>query len=101
MIFYLKINEENFNTIFHKSPIKRVGYIRFMRNVIISIGNSNEKKFIVSLMKFIHYESPIIRGATVWTLGQLMPRKKLIKLKNKLLKKEKNSYVLFELNMIN
>ena len=44
LIFYLKINEENFNTIFHKSPIKRVGYIRFMRNVIISIGNSNEKK---------------------------------------------------------
>ena len=60
-----------------------------------------KKKFIVSLMKFIHYESPIIRGATVWTLGQLMPRKRLIKLKNKLLKKEKNSYVLFELNMIN
>ncbi len=99
--FYLNLNEDDFNTFFYKSPIKRIGWIRFLRNVIICVGNSGNQSLIDNLINYLYHTEPIIRGASVWSLGQLLSRNDFKVLKKKLLKTEVNSYVIFELNIIN
>ena len=69
--------------------------------MIIAVGNSNHKNFIKILEKFVEHENSLIRGSAIWSLSQLLNKNELINLKKKLLKKEKNFYVLYELGMIN
>ncbi len=95
--FFLNFNEEDFKKYFYKSPIKRIGWIRFLRNIIIACGNSNDKKLIKYLYKYIDHESSLIRGSCLWSLFQLESEKELKKVKKLILKKEKNNYVLNEL----
>ena len=99
--FYLNLNENEFYNLFNNSPIKRIGWIRFLRNVIICVGNSGNQSLIDNLINYLYHTEPIIRGASVWSLGQLLSRNDFKVLKKKLLKTEVNSYVIFELNIIN
>ena len=39
------MNETEFHTLFKNSPIKRIGWVRFLRNVIICAGNSGDQDF--------------------------------------------------------
>ena len=77
-----------------------VGYV-FLRNVIISAGNSGNKNLEKKLTYFTNHKEPLIRGSAVWSLGQLLSKNDVKTLKKSLLKSEKNSYVLFELNRFN
>ena len=43
-----------------------------MRNVIIATGNSQNKNLVAYLIKFLDSEYPILRGASVWSLRQLI-----------------------------
>ena len=94
--FFLDFDKEKFDTYFHDSPIKRIGWISFLRNVIIATGNSNSIIFNKKLEKLLKHESPIIRGASTWSLGKLSSKNRI----KKLLKNEKNRYVLYELNSL-
>ena len=99
--FYLNLNENEFYNLFKNSPIKRIGWIRFLRNVIICSGNSDDQDLKESLIKYVYHPEPIIRGASIWSLSQIISKKDFETLKKKLLKTENNSYVLFELNIKN
>lgn len=98
--FYLRFNEEKFNSFFNHSPIKRIGWLSFLRNLIISVGNSQNKEFVSILEKFLQHHNSIIRGTAIWSLSQLLSQSEIKDVKKKMLKKEKNEYVLFELNII-
>ena len=37
------LDDRNFRLMFSKSPIKRIGRDRFLRNVLIALGNSKSK----------------------------------------------------------
>ncbi len=93
---FLVLKECNFNFFFERSPIKRIGWVRFMRNVIIATGNSQNKNLVAYLIKFLDSEYPILRGASVWSLRQLITVKDFNYLKKKFVSEEKNSYVKFE-----
>ena len=93
---FLILKECNFDFFFQKSPIKRIGWVRFMRNVIIASGNSQNKDLVAYLIKFLDSKYPILRGATIWSLRQLIAIKDFNNLKKKFILKEKNSYVKFE-----
>ena len=41
--FFLDFDKEKFEKYFCNSPVKRIGWISFLRNVIIASGNSNSK----------------------------------------------------------
>jgi len=99
--FYLQLNESDFYNLFNKSPIKRIGWIRFLRNVIICAGNSANQALRDSLINYTCHAEPIIRGASVWSLSQLLSKNDFKILKKKLLETENNSYVIFELNVFN
>ena len=94
--FFLNFNKEKFNDYFNDSPIKRIGWLRFLRNVIISSGNSRSFFLVQKLKEYLSHPDAIIRGAAVWSISQFSPKSKI----EKLLKNEKNKYVLYELNSL-
>ncbi len=98
--FFLNFNKKKFDEYFHNSPIKRIGWIRFLRNIIIATGNSENKNLVNYLFQHLENENSIIRGSCVWSLSQLLDKKSKNQLKDVLFLKEKNQYVLYELNLI-
>ena len=95
--YFLNFSEKKFVEEFRKSPIRRIGWISFLRNVIIVAGNSKDKTLISKIKRHLNNENPIIRGSSIWSLGKLMSNQEKRKLKIKQpLDNEKSDYVLFE-----
>jgi epoxyqueuosine reductase len=68
----LGLDDAGFRTLFTKSPIKRIGRDRFLRNVLYAAGNSGEGGLIAKAAALLDDPSPLVRGAAVWALSQLM-----------------------------
>jgi epoxyqueuosine reductase len=69
------LDDAGFRARFTKSPVKRIGRDRFIRNVLIAIGNSNDGALAVKAQRLLGDESPLVRGAAVWALSQLLEGK--------------------------
>ncbi|MGE0288558.1 MAG: tRNA epoxyqueuosine(34) reductase QueG [Bradyrhizobium sp.] len=69
----VRLDELAFRTLFAKSPVKRIGRDRFVRNVLIAIGNSADATLAGEAERLLDDESPLVRGAAVWALAQLIP----------------------------
>jgi len=69
-----RLDDSAFRALFTKSPVKRIGRDRFLRNVLIAIGNSGEVALAEQARRLLDDASPLVRGAAVWALGQLVPR---------------------------
>ncbi len=67
------LTDAEFRTVFSGSPIKRIGRDRFLRNVLIAIGNSGEAKLAPTARARLEDRSPLVRGAAVWALSRLLP----------------------------
>lgn len=65
------LDDAAFRARFPKSPIKRVGRDRFVRNVLIAIGNSGDAALLPQVEARLADESALVRGAVVWALGRL------------------------------
>ncbi|MFG1217342.1 tRNA epoxyqueuosine(34) reductase QueG [Xanthobacter flavus] len=65
------LDDAAFRARFPKSPIKRVGRDRFVRNVLIAIGNSGDAALLPLVEARLADESAVVRGAAVWALGRL------------------------------
>ncbi|HEX2634719.1 MAG TPA: tRNA epoxyqueuosine(34) reductase QueG [Bradyrhizobium sp.] len=63
-----------FRKLFSKSPVKRIGRDRFLRNVLIAIGNSGDKSLATQAERLLQDQSPLVRGAAVWALSRLIGR---------------------------
>jgi epoxyqueuosine reductase len=70
-----KLNDAEFREIFRGSPIKRIGRDRFVRNVLIAIGNSGDAKLIPNVEELLSDPSPLVRAMAVWALGRLAPER--------------------------
>jgi epoxyqueuosine reductase len=68
------LDDAAFRARFTKSPVKRIGRDRFIRNVLIAIGNSGDGALAVRASHLLDDQSPLVRGAAVWALSQLMRR---------------------------
>lgn len=69
-----RLDDAAFRALFTKSPVKRIGRDRFLRNVLIAIGNSGEVALADEARRLLVDASPLVRGAAVWALGQLLAR---------------------------
>jgi len=67
-----RLDDMAFRALFAKSPVKRIGRNRFIRNVLIAIGNSNDSALAIEAERLLDDASPLVRGAAVWALSQLM-----------------------------
>ena len=66
-----RLDDAAFRARFTKSPVKRIGRDRFIRNVLIAIGNSGEGALAREAERLLSDASPLVRGAAVWALAQL------------------------------
>ncbi len=66
------LDDAGFRILFAKSPVKRIGRDRFVRNVLYAIGNSGEARLAASAERLLGDPSPLVRGAAVWALSRLL-----------------------------
>ncbi|MDE2377483.1 tRNA epoxyqueuosine(34) reductase QueG [Bradyrhizobium sp.] len=76
-----RLDDAAFRALFTKSPVKRVGRDRFLRNVLIAIGNSNDATLADDARRLLQDASPLVRGAAVWALAQLLEREEFAAMK--------------------
>ncbi|MGA0561818.1 tRNA epoxyqueuosine(34) reductase QueG [Ancylobacter sp. VNQ12] len=67
-----RLNDAEFRARFTKSPIKRTGRTRFLRNVLIAIGNSGDASLVPDAERLLVEADPLVRGAAVWALARLL-----------------------------
>lgn len=67
-----RLDDTAFRALFAKSPVKRIGRDRFIRNVLIAIGNSADANLAGEAQRLLDDASPLVRGAAVWALAQLL-----------------------------
>ncbi len=53
------------------SPIRRIGYIRWLRNIAVALGNAQSSPIVIqALQDKLQHESELVREHTVWALEQ-------------------------------
>ncbi|MEL7486638.1 MAG: tRNA epoxyqueuosine(34) reductase QueG [Pseudomonadota bacterium] len=67
-----QLDDASFRALFSGSPIKRIKRDRFVRNVLIAIGNSGDETLAEIALALTEDASPLVRGAAVWALSQLV-----------------------------
>jgi epoxyqueuosine reductase len=70
-----RLDDDGFRSFFAASPIKRIGHARFLRNVLIAVGNSGDPDLAGLAEARIEAQSPLVRGAAIWALRRLAPER--------------------------
>ncbi len=76
----LALDDAAFRALFTGSPVKRIGRDRFIRNVVIAAGNSSDHTLAAPVTALLKETSPLVRGAAVWALSELLPRDEITRL---------------------
>jgi epoxyqueuosine reductase len=66
-----RLDDGAFRALFRKSPVKRIGRDRFVRNVLIAIGNSGDASLAAEAERLLDDPSPLVRAMAVWAVGRL------------------------------
>jgi epoxyqueuosine reductase len=69
------LDDAAFRSLFAKSPVKRIGRDRFVRNVLIAIGNCGDPRLAPAAEDRLADPSALVRGAAVWALSRLVPER--------------------------
>jgi epoxyqueuosine reductase len=68
----VRFDDAAFRQRFSGSPIRRTGRDRFVRNVLIALGNSGDPDLAPVATERLADASPLVRAMAVWALGQLL-----------------------------
>lgn len=68
-----RLDDQAFRSLFSGSPVKRTGRDRFIRNVLIAIGNSGTPSLASDAERLLTDPSALVRAMAVWALGRLLP----------------------------
>jgi epoxyqueuosine reductase len=71
LVDLVRLDDATFRKMFTKTPVKRTGRDRFVRNVLIAIGNCADPRLVPEAERLLADASPLVRGAAVWALGRL------------------------------
>lgn len=71
----VELDDAGFRSLFAGSPVKRIGHSRFLRNVLIGIGNSDDLSLLPLVLARLDDADPLIRGAAIWALRRLDPQR--------------------------
>jgi epoxyqueuosine reductase len=88
-----RLDDAAFRARFAKSPVKRIGRDRFIRNVLIAIGNSGEGTLASEAERLLDDESALVRGTAVWALSQLIARERFDALASRMMSTETDTGV--------
>jgi len=90
------LDDGSFRALFRKSPVKRIGLHRFLRNVLIAIGNSGDTELLEAARRRLDDAAPLVRGAAVWAVGRLAGPELLRELRSRHLPREVDPGVIDE-----
>ena len=68
-----RLDDAAFRALFSGSPVKRIGRDRFVRNVLIAIGNAGDASHLECVSGLLEDPSALVRAMAVWALSQLLP----------------------------
>lgn len=69
---FLSLDQAGFAALFARSPIRRAGRGRFLRNVCVALGNRRETGAEPVLTRALTLDSdPLVRGHAAWALGEI------------------------------
>ncbi len=68
---WLALDDAGFRALFAGSPVKRLGRTRFMRNLLIAAGNSNDAALVPAVRRHLDDPSPLVREMAEWCLVEL------------------------------
>ena len=68
-----RLDNATFRARFAGTPVKRTGRERFVRNVLIAIGNSGDPGRAEDALRLLDDPSALVRGMAVWALSRLLP----------------------------
>ncbi len=66
-----QLDDAGFRELFAGTAIKRTGRDRFLRNVLIALGNSGDPAQAKTAAALLGDASPLVRAMAVWALGRL------------------------------
>lgn len=74
------LDEDGFRRLFAGGPVKRIGFARFLRNVLVAVGNSGDASLAPLAEARLDHASGLVRGMAVWALARLHSREKFLAL---------------------
>lgn len=92
----LNIDDTQFRKMFSRTPIKRIGHHRFLRNVLLAAGNSGDQNLGESVINKLKHSNPLVRGMAVWALAKLVSWCEFDRMKRSYISKEVDHAVLEE-----
>jgi len=92
------LDDAAFRAKFSGSPVKRIGRDRFLRNVLIAIGNSGDAALQKIAEGHLADRSPLVRAMAVWALRRLHAAPDLEALRQRFAPAEADAAVLAEWN---
>ncbi|MEO5353015.1 MAG: tRNA epoxyqueuosine(34) reductase QueG [Magnetococcus sp. XQGC-1] len=67
----LDLEEATFRTRLAHTPLRRMGIVRFLRNVAVALGNGGTPEGLAGLARLLHHGAPLVRGHAAWGIGRL------------------------------
>lgn len=77
------LDDAAFRARFAGTPVKRTGRDRFVRNVLVAIGNSGEPALAETARARLNDVSPLVRGMAVWACRQMLDASAFAQLKSR------------------
>jgi epoxyqueuosine reductase len=94
------LDDAAFRARFAGGPIKRIGHARFLRNVMIAIGNSGERGLLAAAEAGLRAQSPLARAMAVWAVGRLASAEEIDDLARRFASQESEAAVVEEWNCL-
>ena len=67
----LALDDAAFRSLFRKSPVKRIGLARFLRNCLYAAGNSGDPTLVPAVTRRLDHEDAVVSEAAAWALRRL------------------------------
>jgi epoxyqueuosine reductase len=93
-----RLDDTAFRKLFAGAPVKRTGRDRFLRNVLIAIGNSRDPDLLAEAARLLDDPSPLVRAMAVWAAARLSSGKGLAALLRHRRESEADDGVIAELD---
>ncbi len=87
------LDEGAFREVFAGSPIRRTGRDRFVRNVLIAIGNCGDRSLAPRAEALLGDSSPLVRAMAVWACARLLSRAEFARLRQARMAGEADAHV--------
>ncbi len=88
-----RLDDASFRALFRGSAVKRIGRDRFVRNVLIAIGNSGNPALAGEAERLLGDPSPLVRAMAVWALSHLVDKRRFTELSAEHMPLEKDTAV--------